>query len=65
QYAGSTSLTEPKGSNAFVFISSSGTSEPTILPMVHRISTANTNSDPSYTIFLEIGKYESPHEIKM
>lgn len=65
QYAGSTSLTEPKGSNAFVFISSSGTSEPTILPMVHRISTANTNSDPFYTIFLEIGKYESPPEIKM
>jgi hypothetical protein len=63
QYAGSTSLTEPKGPNAFVFISSSGTSEPTISPMVHRISTANTNSGPFYTIFLEIDNYTTQNQI--
>jgi hypothetical protein len=79
QYAGSTSPIESKGPNAFVFISSSGTSEPTILPMVDRISTANTNSGPFYMVFLEIDsnnaqnhkpfvlldKYESPSKIKM
>jgi hypothetical protein len=79
QYAGSTSLIESKGPNAFVFISSGGTREPTISPMVDRISTANTNSGPFYTIFLEIDsnnaqnhkpfvlpdKYESPPKIKM
>lgn len=79
QYAGSTSLIESKGPNAFVFISSSGTSEPTISPMVDRRSIANTNSGPFYAVFLEIDsnnvqnhkpfvlldKYESPSKIKM
>jgi hypothetical protein len=78
QYAGSTSLIESKSPNAFVFISSSGTSEPTISPMVDRISTANTNSGP-YMVLLEIDSnnaqnhkpfvlldnYESPSKIKM
>ena len=56
QYTGSTLLPESTGPNAFVVISSN-ISEPTTIPMVDRISTANTNSGSFYTIFLEIDDY--------
>jgi hypothetical protein len=56
QYTGSTLLPESTGPNAFVVISSN-ISEPTTIPMVNRISTANTNSGSFYTIFLEIDNY--------
>jgi hypothetical protein len=56
QYTGSTLLSESAGPNAFVVIGSN-ISEPTTIPMVDRISTANTNSGSFYTIFLEIDDY--------
>jgi hypothetical protein len=56
QYTGSTLLPESTGPNAFVVISSN-ISEPTTIPMVDRLSTANTNSGSFYTIFLEIDDY--------
>lgn len=56
QFTGSASVPEPTGPNAFVFISSS-TSEPTILPMVDRVSSTHTNSGSFYTIFLKIDDY--------
>jgi hypothetical protein len=56
QYTGSTSLPESTGPDAFMVISSS-ISEPTITPMVDRISIANTHSGSFYTIFLEIDDY--------
>jgi len=42
QYTGSTSLRESTGPNTFVVISS--ISEPTTIPMVDRVSTANPDS---------------------
>ena len=56
QFTGSASLPESTGPNAFVFISSS-TSEPTILPMVDRVSSTHTNSGSFYTIFLKVDDY--------
>jgi hypothetical protein len=55
QFTGSASLPESTGPNAFVFISS--TSEPTMLPMVDRVSSTHTNSGSFYTIFLKIDDY--------
>src|SRR5919109_2287436 len=56
QFTGSTPLPESTGPNAFVFISSS-TSKPTILPMVDRVPSTNTNRGSFYTILLEIDDY--------
>jgi hypothetical protein len=78
QYTGSTPLPDLKGPNTLVVISSS-INELTTIPMVDRVSTANTNSGSFYTIFLEIDdytiqnqiplvlldKYENPPKIKM
>ena len=55
QYTGSTSLRESTGPNTFVVISS--ISEPTTIPMVDRVSTANSDSGSFYIIFLEISDY--------
>lgn len=55
QYTGSTSLRESTGPNTFVVISS--ISEPTTIPMVDRVSTANPDSGSFYIIFLEINDY--------
>src|SRR5215211_7534257 len=55
QYTGSTSLRESTGPNTFVVISS--ISEPTTIPMVDRVSTANPDSGSFYIIFLEISDY--------
>jgi hypothetical protein len=55
QYTGSTSLRESTGPNTFVVISS--ISEPTTIPMVDRVYTANPDSGSFYIIFLEINDY--------
>ena len=55
QYTGSTSLRESTGPNTFVVISS--ISEPTTIPMVDRVTTANPDSGSFYIIFLEISDY--------
>jgi len=64
QYTGSISLPESKGPNALVVISSS-ISRPTTIPMVDRVSTANTNSGSFYTIFLEIDDYTIQNQIPL